>query len=247
MIWSVCVGVWIARRAYRLLFSGLPLNEANVNCSRSASLLLHLSKQTIYRQSLSPLPPLPPLRPHALIPQAIRKRTIRRSNHCFWRPRAKTIPISPHLPLARPISLLLMQYIQRLAHNMVFCPVDGGTAHDILRAGDICEFGRLLVLFRIIHIFVLRFFPSLNVGISANDEGAAGCGFDPAVLDGLSECLRIIDCILLHLLERFQILETLLSLDLQDRERGAEGYGVGVITLRDWEGWRWGMLDGIWR
>ena len=92
------------------------------------------SKEPIYSMILSRMTPSSSLS----IRQFISPRAVRGSDYVS-RPGQTCVPLSSRLAGRGTSSLLLVQALEGFSDNMVFGPVDGRGADDILRTGHVVE------------------------------------------------------------------------------------------------------------
>jgi hypothetical protein len=175
----------------------------------------------------------------------------------------------------RPLALLLVHLVERLAYDVVFGPLNRWAAHNILGlwyGGESCTgclcvdvgrvfarvgalpCGRGVVLAAVVAV----------VAVAVAVEGSGGCVYEAGegrsqdvavcagslgalLLQGAHKGVGVCDGGMLEFLKSLQVAAALVALQLQQGDGGAQGNGVGVVALRD--GQRRGLLaeSGSWR
>lgn len=149
------------------------------------------------------------------------------------------MPICELGRFARPWPLLLfvVHLVERLADDVIFRPLDRRTPNHILRLRYSGKFVRvythrvLAPRHRLLAVTV-----TLDCVCETSERGGEhivvrSCSLCALLLQGAHEAFRILDGGMLELLQGFQVALALLALDLQQRYRGSQGYGIWVLAL----------------
>ena len=143
-----------------------------------------------------------------------------------------------------PFLLLFMHLVERFSDDVVFRPLNRRTSNYILwlryRRKPGCCSGvyvcrvlapgsSLLTSGRVVVVAPCRVCQTCQCG--REDVVVCSCCLGPLLLQRAHKGFRVLDCSMLELLQRFQIALALLSLDLQERYRGPQRYGIWVLAL----------------